>query len=353
MPLIFATSGNGSFSMASLTLLLALFTANLCITGAQIGVCYGMLGNNLPSPREVVDLYRANNIKRMRLYDPKQEALEALSGSGIELMLGIPNADLQRLANNAGEARRWVQRNVLNFYPAVNIKYIAAGNEVNPAAGDNRKYAPYVLGAIQNVYQAIRERGFHEKIKVSTAIDMTLITEDSFPPSRGRFRDDVRKYLDPIIGYLVYAKAPLLANIYPYFAYTGSRGKVPLSYALFTEPNVFVQDGSRGYQNLFDAMLDTLYAALDSTRIGAVKVVVSESGWPSAGAEPATPKNAKTYLEQLIPHVNTGTPMKPGPVETYIFAMFDENNKTGEKTEKHFGLFFPSKQNKYGLSFGA
>ncbi|KAI9123077.1 hypothetical protein K1719_005966 [Acacia pycnantha] len=202
-----------------------------------------------------------------------------------DLLLGIPNTDLHRLASatNTNDAHQWVQNTVSKFYPSVNIKYIAIGNEVNPVDGANW---PHVLPAIQNVYQAIRARGLHEKIKVSTAIDMIIIG-NSYPPSQGTLRNDVVSYVDPIIGYLVFAKAPLLSNIYPYFAYTKSNpGDIPLNYVLFTEPNVLVQDGSRGYQNLFiDAMLDSLHAALDSTRIGDVKVVVSESRWPSADDE--------------------------------------------------------------------
>ncbi|KAK4265880.1 hypothetical protein QN277_026872 [Acacia crassicarpa] len=335
--------------LPSLFLLLALFTANLHISDAQIGVCYGMMGNNLPSKREVVDLYRANNIRRMRLYDPNQEALDALRNSGIELILGIPNDNLQNLAASRANADQWTQRFVFNYYPSVNIKYIAVGNEVNPVGGSSWA-AQYVLPAIQNVYQSIRARGLHDQIKVSTAIDTTLIGT-SFPPSQGSFRNDVRSYLDPIIGYLVYANAPLLANVYPYFAYKGNPRDISLPYALFTSPNVVVWDGSRGYQNLFDAMLDSIHAALDNTRIGFVRVVVSESGWPSDGDFGATYDNAKTYLDNLIRHVNSGTPIRPGPTETYIFAMFDENQKNPE-LEKHFGLFFPNKQKKYPFGFG-
>ena len=307
------------------------------------------MGNNLPSQREVVDLYKANDIWRMRLYDPNQAALEALRNSGIELMLGVPNSDLQSLATNADNAGQWVQRNVLNFWPSVKIKYIAVGNEVNPVGG-NSWLAQYVLPAIQNIYQAIRAKGLHDQIKVSTAIDMTLIGT-SYPPSKGSFRNDVRSYLDPIIGYLVYANAPLFANVYPYFSYSGNPRDISLPYALFTAPNVVVWDGSRGYQNLFDALLDSLHAAIDSTGIGYVKVVVSESGWPSDGGFAASYDNGRVYLENLIRHVKDGTPMRPGPIETYLFGMFDENQKDPE-VEKHFGVFYPNKQKKYPFGFG-
>lgn len=346
----FAITISSSVLMASLLLMLALFAVNLRITGAQIGVCYGMMGNNLPSPQEVIELCKANNIVRMRLYDPNQAALEALRNSGIELMLDVPNSDLQSLANpnNAGQ---WVQTNVLNFYPAVNIKYIAVGNEVKPVGDSTSWMAQYVLPAIQNVYQAIRAKGLQDQIKVSTAIDMTLIGT-SYPPSKGSFRSDVRSYLDPIIGYLVYANLPLFANVYPYFSYVGDPNDISLPYALFTAPNVVVWDGSRGYQNLFDAVLDSVHAALDNTGIGYVKVVVSESGWPSDGGFAATYDNARVYLGNLIQHVKGGTPMRPNvAIETYLFGMFDENQKSPE-VEKHFGVFYPNNQKKYPFNFG-
>ncbi|CAI8590221.1 unnamed protein product [Vicia faba] len=342
-------AGTIRFSLASL-FLLGLFTLNLIPTAdAQIGICYGMMGNNLPPANEVIALYKANNIKRMRLYDPNQPALNALRDSGIELILGIPNSDLQTLATNQDSARQWVQRNVLNFYPRVKIKYIAVGNEVSPVGGSSW-LAQYVLPATQNVYQAIRAQGLHDQIKVTTAIDMTLIG-NSFPPSKGSFRSDVRSYLDPFIGYLVYAGAPLLVNVYPYFSYIGNPRDISLPYALFTSPSVMVQDGPNGYQNLFDAMLDSVHAALDNTGIGWVNVVVSESGWPSDGGAATSYDNARIYLDNLIRHVGKGTPRRPWATEAYIFAMFDENQKSPE-LEKHFGVFYPNKQKKYPFGFG-
>jgi len=60
------------------------------IPGDQIVVCYGMRGNNLPSKPDVIALCYQNNIRRMRIYDPNREALEALRGSNIEVSWAFP-----------------------------------------------------------------------------------------------------------------------------------------------------------------------------------------------------------------------------------------------------------------------
>lgn len=81
-----------------------------------------MLGNNLPSASDVVALYKSNNIYRMRIYDPNQAALNALRGSSVELILGIPNSDLQSLTD-PNNAASWVQRNIVSFWPSVRFRY--------------------------------------------------------------------------------------------------------------------------------------------------------------------------------------------------------------------------------------
>lgn len=332
--------------MASLMLALGLLLAGTELTGAQsIGVCYGRNGDNLPSQAEVIELYKANSIGRMRIYDPDQATLQALKGSNIELILGVLNDNLQALTDPAA-ASNWVQNNVVAFSSDVKIKYIAVGNEVPP--GDTK--AQYVLPAMQNIQNALASANLQGQIKVSTAIDSSLLAV-SYPPSSGAFSDPANQFISPIISFLVNNGSPLLANIYPYVSYVQNMQSIDLAYALFTSPGVVVTDGAYQYQNLFDALVDSLYSALEKAGGSSLAIVVSESGWPSEGGTAASPENAGTYYANLISHVKQGTPKKAGQaIEAYLFAMFDENLKAAG-IEQHFGLFTPSKQPKYQISF--
>ncbi|PWA67962.1 DNA/RNA helicase, DEAD/DEAH box type, N-terminal [Artemisia annua] len=225
---------------------------------AQVGVCYGLLGNNLPTPAQVISLYKSQNIKRMRIYDPNQDVLQALKGSNIELMIGVPNSDLAYVAASRDNAFDWVWKNVASL-PDVKFRYIAVGNEVKPS---DSTLAPLVHPALTNIHEVISVYGLKDQIKVSTSVDTTLIGV-SYPPSQGAFRDDAMSYLNPIIGFLVAINAPLLVNVYPYFSYAGNPTDISVAYATFTSPGTVVQDGANGYQNLFDAIVDSTYSAIE------------------------------------------------------------------------------------------
>jgi hypothetical protein len=288
----------------------------------------------------------------MRLYSPNQQTLQALRGSNIELILDVPNSDLQRLASDPSEATRWVQRNVVAFSD-VRILYISVGNEVDPNKGDTSQYRTFVLPAMQNVHNAIVAAGLQNRVQVSTATYSGILT-NTFPPSRSTVKENVRTFINPIIQFLVRNNLPLLANVYPYFSYVDAN--LRLDYALFTRPGVEFTDPDRNlqYRNLFDALLDSLYAALEKIGGSNVKIVVSESGWPSEGRTGATTDNAGTYYRNLIGHVRGGggTPRRPNrAIEVFLFAMFDENSKPGNEVERHFGLFTPRQQPKYQITF--
>ncbi|RXH94741.1 hypothetical protein DVH24_024425 [Malus domestica] len=124
----------------------------------------------------------------------------------------------------------------------------------------------------------------------------------------------------PIAQYFV--GAPLLAN----FTYIENPRDVSLlPYALFASESVVVTDDGLSYDNQFDAM-----------EAGApqVQVAVSERGWPSDGnGNLTTPSIAQKYNSNLMRHVlsSHGTPRRAEKsIETYLFAMFNENMKPGE-----------------------
>uniref|UniRef100_A0A1J3FII9 glucan endo-1,3-beta-D-glucosidase n=1 Tax=Noccaea caerulescens TaxID=107243 RepID=A0A1J3FII9_NOCCA len=98
---------------------------------------------------------------------------------------------------------------------------------------------------------------------------------------------------------------------------------------------------------MFDAQVDAVHSALSSMGFKDVEIVVAETGWPYKG-DPneagATIENARAYNKNLIAHLKSmaGTPLMPGKViDTYLFALYDENLKPGKGSERAFGLFQP------------
>ena len=305
------------------------------------------MANNLPPAEEVIDLYKASGIGRMRIYDPDQATLEALRGSNIELVIGVPNENIKSIANSVSSATYWVQNNILKYSKDVKFRYIVVGNEIDPS---NDPTSIFVLPAMLNINAALASSNLQHHIKVSTAIQMNLLGS-SYPPSSGAFSTSSISYITPIVNFLMDNEAPLLANVYTYFSYIHDLKSIDLSFALFTSPNVKVRDEKYEYQNLFDATLGALYAALEKVGGANLKVVVSESGWPSHGDVAASVENAQIYYKNLIKHVSMGTPNRPNQaLETYLFAMFDENQKGPAETERYYGLFTPDKQLKYQIN---
>ncbi|KAL8485443.1 hypothetical protein ACS0TY_027661 [Phlomoides rotata] len=364
-------------TIMSLILILGLLiTLSLEFTVGQIGVNYGRNGGGLPAPSQVVALYQRYGIQRMRIYDTDPGTLQAVSGSNIELTVGILNRDLQNIAASPANADAWVRDNIRK-YPNVKFRHIVVGNEVSPINGGTSQYVNFVLPAIRNVYNAITAAGLGG-IKVTTAIDTEVLEPSkSFPAEDGEFRSNVAPYLNPIIRFLLNTDAPIFASIYPYFAYINNPA-MDLRYALLdpTFEGIVTRNGVR-YQNLFQALLDAVYSALErsaaatalldsSTEAGNIRrteVKGGESGWSSGGGgrharlesaldDVTNADYAGRYVNNLVQAVKKGTPKRPGqPIETYIFAMFDENQKPGDETEKHFGLFSPDGQPKYQVKF--
>lgn len=89
-----------------------------------LGVNWGTMATHELSSKAVGQMLKDNGIQKVKLFDADQSTMGALAGTGIEVMVAIPNDQLLAM-NDYGRAKDWVKRNVTryNFKGGVNIKY--------------------------------------------------------------------------------------------------------------------------------------------------------------------------------------------------------------------------------------
>ncbi|KAL5987052.1 hypothetical protein ACLOJK_041048 [Asimina triloba] len=308
-----------------------------------IGVNYGQVANNLPPPETTAKLLQATSIAKVRLYGADPAMIKALANTGICIVIGTSNGDIPSLAADPTVANQWVASNVLPFYPASNIILITVGNEVL-TSGDQGLISQ-IFPAMQNLQNALNAVSFGGKIKVSTVHSMAVLKQ-SEPPSSGSFDPAFGDAMKQMLGFLHDTGSPFTINPYPYFAYRGDPRPETLAFCLF-QPNAgrFDSGTKITYMNMFDAQVDAIRSALNAMGLKDLEIVVAETGWPYKGDSDevgASMENAKAFNGNLVQHLRSrvGTPLMPGKsVDTYLFALYDENLKPGPTSERSFGLF--------------
>ncbi|KAH0979733.1 hypothetical protein GBA52_006910 [Prunus armeniaca] len=325
--------------MATTKLLLSLLLLiQLAATAFAIGVNYGTLADNLPPPAQVANFLKTQtNIDKVKIFDANPDIIKAFANTNISLTITIPNGEIPSLTKLRA-ARRWVLDHVKPFYPQTKINYIAMGNEVLHWGDDNLKNS--LVPAMRTFHNALVREGIKD-VKVSTPHSLGIMLS-SEPPSQGRFRPEVIPLLTPMLQFLRETKGPFMVNPYPYFGWSPEKE----NFALF-KPNNGVHDQFTGksYTNMFDGLMDAVYSAAKAVGFGDVDLVAAETGWPSSCEFPVcSVQNAVDYNGHLIKHVESGkgTPLMPNrKFDTYIFALFNENQKPGPLAEKNWGLFKP------------
>ncbi|KAK8550788.1 hypothetical protein V6N13_119290 [Hibiscus sabdariffa] len=302
-----------------LLVLLTFSDSSVKVIGLGVGINYGQIANNLPSPTRVSYLLRSLNISRVKLYDADPNVLVAFSNTNVDFIIGLGNEYLQNMTDPI-KAQNWVQQRVQPYLSRTRITCITVGNEVFKY-NDHQSWSN-LLPAMQTVYNTL----------VNLGLD----------------KQDIGEYLHGILNFHAQVKSPFLINAYPYFAYKDSPNEVPLDYVLF-QPNQGTMDPVTNlkYDNMLYAQVDAVYSAIKAMGHTDIEVRVSETGWPSKGDENevgATPENAGLYNGNLLKRIEQGqgTPAKPNiPVDIYVFALFNENLKPGPASERNYGLFYP------------
>ncbi|PTQ26433.1 hypothetical protein MARPO_1717s0001 [Marchantia polymorpha] len=316
------------------------------MAGGWTGICFGEEGSNIPSRIQVVRKFRDLGITRVRLYHTYQGTLQAFSNSGIQLTVGITNADILRALSSVNSAKRWVDRNIVP-YGSSNIVAVTVGTEVFTSPADNLKNA--LLPSMKNLREALNLAA-KSGIKVTTAHSFDVVT-NIFPPSSGQFADTGR--MQPLVNWLARVGSDFICNIYPYFTYINSNGQITLQYGRLESGSVIDSNNGKIYTNLLAQQLDAVYAALGRLGQEEMRVVLGEIGWPTSGGTATDTNNARIHNQNLVNLSRGGTPLKPNwGIQTYILAMFDENQKAAG-LQKSWGLYNPRNfQAKYTINFG-
>lgn len=108
--------------LAWTTCIAAISAAAAASSVEGIGVNWGTMASHPIDPTLVVDMLKANGIKRVKLFDADPSVLAALAGTGIEVMVGIPNDQLVYMSSELKYARSWVKETVTSYVGNVNIK---------------------------------------------------------------------------------------------------------------------------------------------------------------------------------------------------------------------------------------
>ncbi|XWS52888.1 hypothetical protein CRYUN_Cryun11dG0111000 [Craigia yunnanensis] len=327
-----------------LLVLLTFSDSPVQILGLGVGINYGQIANNLPSPSRVSYLLSSLNISRVKLYDADPNVLVAFSNTNVDFIIGLGNEYLQNMTDPI-KAQNWVLQRIKPHLPQTRITSITVGNEVFKT-NDHQLWSN-LLPAMQTVYNTLVGLGLDKQVTVTSAHSLDILGV-SYPPSAGAFRQDLGEYLHAILNFHAQIKSPFLINAYPYFAYKDKPNEVPINYVLF-QPNQGSVDPITNlkYDNMLYAQVDAVYSAIKAMEHTDIEVRVSETGWPSRGDENevgATPENAGLYNGNLLKIIEEkqGTPAKPNvPIDIYVFALFNENLKEGPTSERNYGLYYP------------
>ncbi|XP_015577664.1 glucan endo-1,3-beta-glucosidase 14 [Ricinus communis] len=314
------------------------------IQGLGVGINYGQIANNLPSPSRVAYLLQSLNISRVKLYDADPNVLVAFSNSNVDFIVGLGNEYLQNMTDPI-KAQTWIQQHLQPHLPQTKITCITVGNEVFNS--NDTQLRSYLLPAMQTVYHALVNLGLDKQVIVTSAHSLTILAY-SYPPSAGTFRQDLAEYIQPLLNFHSQINSPFLINAYPFFAYKDNPNQVSIEYALF-QPNQGMTDPITNlkYDNMLYAQIDAVYSAIRAMGHTDIEVRISETGWPSKGDSDeagATSENAGLYNGNLLQRIQEkqGTPAKPSvPIDVYVFALFNEDLKPGPTSERNYGLFYP------------
>lgn len=275
----------------------------------------------------------------------------------------VSNQEISGISSNQTLADLWVRNNVVPYYPETRLRYLLVGNEVLSYYLDRDRQSWYdLVPAMHQITRALTARNIRD-IKVGTPLAMDVL-DSTFPPSSGKFRPDISdSVMLPLLHFLNSTSSYFFVDVYPYFPWSADPANMSVDYALFRGGNLLYTDPGSGltYTNLLDQMLDSMIHAMSKLGFPNIPLLIAETGWPNSGDIDqigANINNAATYNRNLVKKLTSeppiGTPVRPGSIiPTFIFSLYDEDQKPGQGTERHWGVFRPTGEPVYKVDLSS
>ncbi|ONK66506.1 uncharacterized protein A4U43_C06F8900 [Asparagus officinalis] len=143
--------------------------------GSTLGINYGQVANNLPSPERVYLLLSSLKITKTRIYDTNPQVLAAFANSSIELIVTVPNEAVTQLASDPNQALQWVNTNIKPYVPSTKITGIAVGNEIY-TDDDSQNLMSDLVPAMQAIHQALVRHHPRFKCKFTSRVAKFIST---------------------------------------------------------------------------------------------------------------------------------------------------------------------------------
>uniref|UniRef100_A0A0D9Z804 X8 domain-containing protein n=1 Tax=Oryza glumipatula TaxID=40148 RepID=A0A0D9Z804_9ORYZ len=148
----------------------------ICLVCNASGTYVG--ANTIPSPEnspsEFAKIVQSKQTKHARVFigGADHRSLRSLANTGEEVILTVPNDQLEHMAEFPEEAELWVAANVARFLPATRITHVVAGDDVVARSPGN---AYFLLPAMANLHAALAASRLDGRVKVSSAVSSAAL----------------------------------------------------------------------------------------------------------------------------------------------------------------------------------
>ncbi|XP_066379620.1 glucan endo-1,3-beta-glucosidase 4-like [Miscanthus floridulus] len=132
------------------------------------------------SPSEFAKLVQSKQTRQARVCGADPALLSSLAGiDDAEVMVTIPNEQLDHVAEFQEEADLWVAANIARFLPATRITHVVAGDDVLVASSPGSS-AYFLVPAMRNLRSALAAAGLGDRVKVSSALSSEALSDPAW-----------------------------------------------------------------------------------------------------------------------------------------------------------------------------